>query len=112
MRLLLAAAGFAVLLATPAFASTGDAMKTCAAAWQAMSPADKAKTTYKAYSAACLKKPAPATASMTPAMAPAMAPVTPQDRMKACAAKWADMKKAGTTGGMTYAKFNATCLKK
>jgi hypothetical protein len=32
-----------------------DTMKNCASAWNAMSAADKARTTYKAYSTMCLK---------------------------------------------------------
>jgi hypothetical protein len=51
MRLILAAT-FASLLGTPALADT---MEHCAASWKAMTPADKAKTTYKDYSAMCLK---------------------------------------------------------
>ena len=43
---------FASLLAIQAHADT---MKNCAAASKAMTPADKAATTYKAYSATCLK---------------------------------------------------------
>lgn len=33
-----------------------DRMKACGAEWKSMSAADKAKTTYKTFSAACLKK--------------------------------------------------------
>jgi hypothetical protein len=52
MRIIVIAA-FTGLVATAAHADT---MKNCAAAWKAMTPADKAATTYKAYSATCLKK--------------------------------------------------------
>jgi len=52
MRVLLAAAALA-LLAIPAHADT---MTNCAAAWKGMAPADKAKTTYAAYSKMCLAK--------------------------------------------------------
>ncbi len=79
-------------------------MKACAAAWNGMSAADKAKTTYKAYSATCMKNHGPSVAA-TGAM-------SPTDRMKACAAQWNSMKKAGTTGGQTYAQFTSKCLKK
>jgi len=51
MRLILATA-LASLLVTPALADT---MKHCAAAWDAMTPADKAKTTYRDFSITCLK---------------------------------------------------------
>jgi hypothetical protein len=47
-----------VLAITGALAGTAahaDTMKNCGAAWTAMSAADKAKTTYKAYSKMCLK---------------------------------------------------------
>lgn len=36
-------------------AAHADTMKNCSAAWGAMAPADKAKTTYKTYSSMCLK---------------------------------------------------------
>ena len=52
MRALLAAIGIAGLLAGSAHADT---MKNCAASWSTMSAAAKAKTTYNAYSSACLK---------------------------------------------------------
>jgi uncharacterized protein (DUF2237 family) len=108
MRAVFAAVGLLAILATPTFYATpalaaGDAMKVCAASWQAMAPADKAKTTYKAFSSVCLKKGAPVAA---------MTPMTAGDRMKSCAAKWNAMKVAGTAKDTTYAKFNATCLKK
>ncbi|HTK79531.1 MAG TPA: DUF3761 domain-containing protein [Rhizomicrobium sp.] len=51
MRLLLASA-FASFLVAPALADT---MPHCTAAWQSMSAADKAKTSYRAYSSMCLK---------------------------------------------------------
>src|SRR5271165_1331698 len=45
-----------------------DTMKNCGAAWTAMSSADKAKTTYKAYSGMCLKSgyTVPSAAASTP----------------------------------------------
>jgi hypothetical protein len=75
MRLILSSALAICVLAAPAFAATqNDVMKSCAASWKAMSAADKAKTTYKAYSTDCMKGGAKAaTASPTPAMSgPAM----------------------------------------
>jgi len=51
MRLITIAA-FASLLPTAAYADT---MEHCAASWNAMTPADKANTTYKDSSAMCLK---------------------------------------------------------
>ena len=57
MRLILAASIFANLLTIPAFipVAQADTMKNCAANWKGMSAADKGKTTYKDYSATCLK---------------------------------------------------------
>lgn len=52
MRLLIATAFIAATLVGAAHADT---MKHCAAAWGAMPMADKAATTYKAYSSTCLK---------------------------------------------------------
>ncbi|HEY2445272.1 MAG TPA: hypothetical protein VGI20_05980 [Rhizomicrobium sp.] len=93
------------LVASPSWAaSSADTMKACAAAWKSMSPADQAKTSYKTYSAACLKNHGPST--------PPPKPATPQAQMKTCAAKWNAMKSAGTTGGQTYAQFSSTCMKK
>jgi hypothetical protein len=68
MRYSTAAAIMAGLfLASPLMAGSAnaDTMKNCAAAWGAMSKADQAKTTYKDYSAKCLKGGA-ATAAATP----------------------------------------------
>jgi hypothetical protein len=48
----IALAAFASMLVTAAHADT---MEHCAASWSAMTPADKANTTYKDYSAMCLK---------------------------------------------------------
>ena len=73
MRSIFSAAILLAVLAVPAAAATkqNDVMKACGASWTAMSAADKAKTTYKAYSADCMKKSSSAAA---PAMAgPAMA---------------------------------------
>lgn len=58
-------------LALFATAVSADTMKNCGAAWSAMSAADKAKTTYAAYSKMCLAKsytvPAASSASAAPA---------------------------------------------
>ena len=123
MRLIIAAAaaGLFALTATSAFAADkpANAMTTCAASWKAMSAADQGKTTYKAYSTSCMKAGGPAAAA-APAMAVKATPVaatsamkaaSPQDRMKACAAKWNDMKKDGSAKGTTYKAFSSTCLK-
>jgi hypothetical protein len=68
MRLLIATSIVACLLTAPAFANAGsDTMKACAASWKTMSDADKAKTTYKAYSSTCLKNHGPSTSAMAPA---------------------------------------------
>ena len=57
MRLTFAAAIAASLIVAPSLLSTAsaDTMKNCSANWKAMSASDKAKTTYKDYSATCLK---------------------------------------------------------
>jgi hypothetical protein len=71
--LALAAIGF---LALPVTAASADTMKNCAASWKGMAPADKAKTTYKAYSSDCMKGTAKETAA-SPAMAAPAQPLTP-----------------------------------
>ena len=74
MRNLIVAAIALSVLAAPAFAAKSagnDAMKSCAASWQAMSAADKAKTTYNAYSTDCMKAGGPTAAAATPTAAPA-----------------------------------------
>ncbi|HEY1615044.1 MAG TPA: DUF3761 domain-containing protein [Rhizomicrobium sp.] len=53
MRIAIAALAVAGLLAGQAQADT---MKNCSAAWAAMAPSAKAKTTYPAYSKICLAK--------------------------------------------------------
>ena len=74
MRSIFSAAIVLAVLAVPAAAATkqNDVMKACGASWTAMSAADKAKTTYKAYSADCMKKGAAAPAASTAAAGPAM----------------------------------------
>ncbi len=63
-----------LILATLVFgliasAAQADTMTNCAGAWKGMSAADKAKTTYSAYSKMCLAKgyTVPAAASAAPA---------------------------------------------
>jgi hypothetical protein len=116
-HLFAASAAILLLSAMPAFAAKGpDAMKACAAAWKAMPAADQGKTTYKAYSADCLKAGGPKTdaaAVKTPAAATNAAmsgPMSPQDRMKSCAAKWKAMS-AADKGKTTYKAYSSTCLK-
>jgi hypothetical protein len=116
MRYRLAAAAALALLSVPAAAANkgSGAMTACAASWKAMSKADQGKTTYRAYSSSCMKAGGhSAAAAPTVATPVAMAGhATPQNRMKACAAKWDGMKKDGTAKGTTYKAFSATCLKK
>lgn len=37
-------------------------------------------------------------------------PTMQQEKMKACGAKWTEMKAKGTTGKQTYAEYNKSCL--
>jgi hypothetical protein len=53
MRALIFAAAALGLLAS---AASADTMKNCSAAWSAMAPADKSKTTYPGFSKMCLTK--------------------------------------------------------
>lgn len=61
------------LIASPAVAADkgADVMKACAGAWKAMPPADQGKTTYKAYSAECMRNGGPKTATIAASGAPA-----------------------------------------
>jgi Protein of unknown function (DUF3761) len=95
MRSLIVAAVALSIFAAPAFAakSTGnDAMKSCAASWQTMSAADKAKTTYRAYSSDCMKAGGPKTAAAATPTPPAAAAMT----AKPAAASSTAMKPAAT----------------
>jgi hypothetical protein len=107
MRKIILTAAILGLLATPGAADT---MKNCAAAWKAMPAADQAKTTYKAYSAMCLKSDYKVPATPAP-MASMAGPTTPQQRMKDCATKWNAMS-AADKAKTTYKAYSATCLKK
>src|SRR6516225_5415749 len=71
MRSIFSAALILAALAVPAAAATkqNDVMKACGASWTAMSAADKAKTTYKAYSADCMKSGGPKSAAVGGGMA-------------------------------------------
>jgi hypothetical protein len=74
---LIAVAALAGLLATAAHADT---MKNCAANWDHMAAADKAKTTYMAYSKVCLKSGVTAGNVTMPAAAPAGATAMCKDK--------------------------------
>jgi hypothetical protein len=75
MRYFVAATIVLALFAAPALASTStDAMKACAASWKATPAADKAKTSYKAYSSDCMKKGAASSAMAAPAAMTARQP--------------------------------------
>src|ERR1700682_3091872 len=68
MKMFFAATVLVALLATPALASSStDTMKACADSGKFIPAADKSKTTYKAYSSACLKNHGPSTATVAPA---------------------------------------------
>jgi hypothetical protein len=117
MRRLAAAAIALSVFAAPAFAAKSagnDAMKSCAAAWQAMSAADKAKTTYKAYSTDCMKAGGPKSAAAATAQPaammtakPAAASATSMKAGAAMAAKPADATGVCKDGTYTSAKSHA-----
>jgi hypothetical protein len=93
-------------------------MKSCAAAWQAMSAADKAKTTYKAYSTDCMKAGGPKTAAATPTPAPppaaamtakpAAMSAKPAMAMKPASAMAAGAKPADATGVCKDGTYTST----
>ena len=95
--------------------SGGNTMKACAASWQSMTAADKAKTTYKAYSTSCLSGataalatvPAAATAAAVVKAAPAKATVA----MKALPAK-ADAPAGVPTGATAKCKDGTFSMSK
>ncbi len=100
-----------VLAATGSFAADTPqqgTMKSCAARWSAMSPADKAKTKYKDHMSTCMKT-RPEEAAMKPGPAMAMKPA-PAMAMKAAA-------KPGETGSakckdgkmVSYKHRSGTC---
>jgi len=114
MRSLIAAAIAISVFAAPAFAAKSagnDAMKSCAAAWQAMSAADKAKTTYKDYMGTCMKaKPAAAasTSSSMSSMSMSAKPAAAGSMQMAAPAGGGSAKcKDGTT--VTYKNRQGTC---
>ena len=117
MRRLVVAAIALSVFAAPVFAAKSagnDAMKSCAAAWQAMSAADKAKTTYKAYSTDCMKAGGPKSAAAAPTPTPpaaaamtarpAAASATSMKAGAAMAAKPADATGVCKDGTYTSAK--------
>ena len=64
-------AALIVALGFVATAAVADTMTNCGAAWSAMSAADKAKTTYAAYSKICLAADYKVSAASSAAAAPA-----------------------------------------
>jgi hypothetical protein len=105
MRLTFAAAIAASLIVAPSLLSTAsaDTMKNCSANWKAMSASDKAKTTYKDYSATCLKG-----GAATPAKAAAPAAMAAPAKMAGPAPANA-MKAAASTGGAAPAGATGQC---
>lgn len=102
MRPIFAAAFASSLLVAPLFIApaSADTMKNCAANWKAMSAADKAKTTYKQYSTACLKGGAATAPAAAAAPAPSAAAVsTPKNsHTSAMAATASGAMPSGATG--------------
>ncbi len=91
MRTLMLVAAFG-LMAAPLGATAAEGgnskMSSCAAAWRAMPAADKAATTYRAYSSACMKSDS----------APAAGTVSAKEEVKATTdAKPAKRKRASKT---------------
>lgn len=80
MRTIASAFALAGFLAASALVPTAsaDTMKNCAATWKSMSAADKAKTTYKAFSTSCMKGGATAVPAAAAAPAAMAAPAKPK----------------------------------
>jgi hypothetical protein len=80
MRTIASAFALAGFLAASALVPTAsaDTMKNCAATWKTMSAADKAKTTYKAFSTSCMKGGATAVPAAAAAPAAMAAPAKPK----------------------------------
>jgi hypothetical protein len=80
MRTIASAFALAGFLAASALVPTAsaDTMKNCAATWKTMSAADKAKTTYKAFSTTCMKGGATAVPAAAAAPAAMAAPAKPK----------------------------------
>jgi uncharacterized protein (DUF2237 family) len=108
-------------------------MQLCAVQWNQMKAKGQANgVAYQVFNANCLKgganvqsktdnaiQPTKTVVTKTPSappMAMASKPAgqalipSPQDRMKACASRWDQMKLQGRTKGMTYQQFSTTCL--
>ena len=49
-------------------------------------------------------------AGAAPSVAGAAGPTAQQEKMKACGAKWTEMKAKGTTGPQTYAEYSKKCM--
>ena len=108
MRSLIMAAAAFGLLASPVLAAGGDGnskMSTCAAAWRAMSKDEKAATTYRAYSSACMKGPNTAAARTEPGASQAKADTATADAKPAKRARVSKAKAEGPKGdGLPTAK--------
>ena len=115
MRLhaLFAAAAVATIFALPATAANTaqqTAMKSCAASWNAMSAADKAKTKHQDYMSSCLKGrgTAQAASSMSSSMSMSAKPAAAGSMQMAAPAGGGSAKcKDGTT--VTYKHRQGTC---
>jgi hypothetical protein len=112
MRLILAAAVAAIVMAAPCFvaSASADTMKNCAANWKTMSAADKAKTTYKDYSASCLK--GGAAPAATPVKATTAAPVAAPIAIKSSGATPAGATGQCKDGSFTMSKTHSGACSK
>lgn len=97
---------------------------SCASRWNQMKAQGKTRgLDYLVYKVDCLKsatapsvaKPksvaVPAKLSAKPSFKPAPKRHSQQNRMKACGAKWQNMKAAGQAKNTTYRRFASACLK-
>jgi hypothetical protein len=96
--------------ATGPTTAANNKMKQCAAAWQDLKAAGKTEgKTYKTFSADCLKSD-----GVVPTADVKVDDVkmTSQNKMKACADEWNQLKAADATKGKSYKDFSSECLKK
>jgi hypothetical protein len=118
MRSIFSAAMILAVLAVPATAATttkqNDVMKACGASWTAMAAGDKAKTTYKAYSADCMKSGGPQSSKATAAAATPAAmsgPAMKGGAMSGPAMKGGAMAGPAMKGGPTPAAMSGPAMK-
>ncbi|MBS0279247.1 MAG: hypothetical protein JSR81_16610 [Proteobacteria bacterium] len=86
-----------------------DYSSACRTSWNAMAPADRAKTTYSDYFKVCMEN-GPTAAPSAATRAVRSTPMNKAEKKQACESKWLAQQKITATGSQDEATFMANCM--